>query len=380
MKTGYVILGNQLIRNHPVFNNYVEGDVVIMIEAYDLCSKRSYHKHKLILLLSAMRNYRDYLRLKGLNVVYEEINDKNRFIHSLKLVTHEYSLDKLVWMKTSDMMPNKNLVKVCDDLKISHDIYDNQQFITSDDDFEQWYKTQKQPLMESFYRWQRKRTGILMYGGKPIGEKWNYDAENRKSLPKSGVVIPKPPMQSIDQNTKAVIKVVDELFTNNPGVSENFWLPTDFDSADIWLKDFIINKFRYFGDYEDASKEGEAFLFHSVLSPLINCGLLNPDTVVASALDAYSLGKIPLNSLEGFIRQIIGWREYMYGMYKKMPELINANYFGFTKQLEPWWYDKTYEVQDLPIPVKAALKTVHAYGYNHHIERLMVLGNWFLLN
>jgi deoxyribodipyrimidine photolyase-related protein len=125
---------------------------------------------------------------------------------------------------------------------------------------------------------------------------------------------------------------------------------------------------------------GEPFLFHSVLSPLLNCGLLGPRQLIDAALLAYKNGTMPLHSCEGFIRQIIGWREYMNGMYHMLPDLKEANYFEFTKKLEGWWYTSEFEQQDLPIPVKAALKTVHTYGYNHHIERLMVLGNWFLLN
>lgn len=379
MKTAYLVLGNQLMRNHPALEANAE-DLVVMIEAHDLCAKMPYHKHKLVLILAAMRNYRDHIQSKGIKVAYTEITESNIFATDLEETIKINKITHLKWMRTSDKTPHTRLMQMCDRLGITYEVHPNQQFITSPSSFDEWYDSQKQPLMESFYRWQRKRTSILMQSGKPVGGAWNYDAENRKPLPKKPVTIPPLPSLKHDKNVQAVIALVEKLFDTNPGDASLFWLPTDFEAADTWLESFINTKLVQFGDYEDASKEGEPFLFHSVLSPLLNCGLLSPDTAVKAVLQAYNNGSAPLNAAEGFVRQIIGWREYMHGMYMRMPELMNANYFGFTKELEAWWYDETYQDQNLPIPVKAALKTVHTYGYNHHIERLMVLGNWFLLN
>ena len=380
MKTAYIILGNQLLRDHPAIIESKEEDIIIMIEAYDICSKLNYHKHKLVLVLAAMRNYRDYMLSLGKNVSYIKLNDGITFNQSLEKILTQHSISKLKWMETSDSPPQKMLIALCAKRNISHDISPNMQFITSSSSFREWYGTQKKPLMESFYRWQRKRTGILMNDGKPEGGKWNYDSENQKSLPRTGIVIPSLLSHSDDKNTQDVIKLVEKIFTTNPGDGSKFWLPTDFRMSDKWLDDFIDSKLMHFGAYEDASRANEAFLFHSVLSPLLNIGLLSPDVVIKRALVAYQNGHVPLNSVEGFVRQIIGWREYMHGMYVEMPELMDANYFGFTKPLESWWYDQSFEQQQLPIPVKSVLRTVHKYGYNHHIERLMVLGNWFLLN
>jgi deoxyribodipyrimidine photolyase-related protein len=327
-----------------------------------------------------MRNFRDYALSKNKKVIYVELHENSEFLKSLKQILVDQNITELNWMETSDTAPQQNLIDVCSSLHIAYHISPNKLFITSSSSFTDWYRTQKKPLMESFYRWQRKRTGILMNGVLPEGDKWNYDSDNQKPLPKSGVTLPPLDSPAYDKNTQDVIKLIDKIFPHNPGNAHNFWLPTNFESSDNWLHHFVSTRLVNFGTYEDASKAGEAFLFHSVLSPLLNTGLLTPDVVITSALTVYKNGEVPLNSIEGFVRQIIGWREYMHGMYHATPNLIDANYFGFTKQLETWWYDDSFEQQDLPIPVKSVLITVHTYGYNHHIERLMVLGNWFLLN
>lgn len=380
MKTAYIVLGNQLVQHHPAAIESKENDIIIMIEAYDICSKFNYHKHKLILVLSAMRNYRDFLLSLGKKVIYIPLDQNIVFQQSLTSILAQHEITELRWMETSDIAPHKMLVELCIKHDISYLTSPNLQFMTTTASFKEWHSTQKKPLMESFYRWQRKRTGVLMDNEKPEGGAWNYDSENQKPLPKSGIKLPSITPQSPDKNTKDVITLIDKLFSHNPGDGSNFWLPTDFKSSDVWLENFIVTKLALFGTYEDASKEGEAFLFHSVLSPLINIGLLTPNEVIEKAMTTYKNGHIPLNSIEGFVRQILGWREYMHGMYVVMPQLMDANYFGFTKQLESWWYDTSFEQQQLPVPVTAALRTVHLYGYNHHIERLMVLGNWFLLN
>ena len=380
MKTAYIVLGDQLARNHPAISESQNNNIIIMIEAYDLCSEMNYHKHKLILVLAAMRNYRDYLVSLGKKVIYIELAQTISFRQSLEEILLQQGISDLNWMESSDSSPQKILIELCDKLKINYKVSPNVGFLTSTEEFREWYGAHKKPLMESFYRWQRKRTGILVVNGQPEGEKWNYDSENQRPLPTKGIVVPSLLTQPNNKNTQDVIKLVEKLFPANPGDGNNFWLPTNFVTSDAWLQDFIDNKLSSFGTYEDASKANEAFLFHSVLSPLINIDLLTPDMVIKSALAAYYKGGIPLNSIEGFIRQILGWREYMHGMYAEMPGLIDANYFGFTKQLESWWYDQSFEQEQLPIPVKSVLRTVHRYGYNHHIERLMVLGNWFLLN
>ncbi len=374
-----LILGNQLLEHHPALADD-SVDVIIMIEAQDLCLKLPYHSHKLVLLLSAMRHYCTQLEKTDKKIIYATLSQTPYFIQSLKRIISENNINALLWMKSSDATPNKILAELTKILKIDHEIYPNEMFLTPESELLDWFDRQKAPLMENFYHWQRQRTGILMVDSKPVGGRWNYDADNRRALPKNGLTIPAVVFPVHDVITKQVINDVQVYFPTHPGTANDFWLPVSHTEAARWLRSFINERFSQFGPYEDAMKAGESFLFHSVLSPLINCGLLSVQQVLDAALNAYESQHIEIESVEGFIRQLIGWREYMYGLYLSEPTMMAENYFGFNKQLEDWWYSADCLNQDLPIPLLNALRTVHAYGYNHHIERLMILGNWFLLN
>ncbi|MBC7459671.1 cryptochrome/photolyase family protein [Candidatus Saccharibacteria bacterium] len=373
-----LILGTQLLRDHPALTDE-SVDVVIMIEAQDLCAKLPYHRHKLILLLAGMRHYQE-LAQSHKSVIYHEIQDTPVFKAALVETLKNNAVTELIWMTSSDTPANRRLQSIADEMNVQTMRYDNGLFITPEQLLREWFEKHPKALMETFYRWQRQRTGILCEGTLPVGGQWNFDENNRQALPKSGIAIPPLPSIKADDITKSVMQSIDALFPNNPGASNNFWLPVTHKSADEWLDNFMTYRFDQFGPYEDAMQNGEAFLFHSVLSPLINCGLLSVDQVINAALTTYGQDDARLASVEGFIRQLIGWREYMYGIYLSQPDLKEANYFGLTKELEDWWYTDAALQQDLPPPVLGALKTVYTYGYNHHIERLMVLGNWFLLN
>jgi deoxyribodipyrimidine photolyase-related protein len=374
-----LILGNQLLKDHPALTDK-SIDIIIMIEAQDLCQKLPYHSHKLVLLLSAMRHYRNNIEKSDKKIIYASLDQTLHFTQTLKRIIVENDVTVLMWMKSSDTAPNHNLTDLSNELNIDHEMYPNGMFLTPEAELREWFDRQKSPLMENFYHWQRQRTGILMANDKPTGGRWNYDAENRQPLPKNGVEVPALPFLINDNITKQVIDDVRQYFPTHPGIDSDFWLPVTHQQATQWLGSFISERFSKFGPYEDAMKDGEPFLFHGVLSPLINCGLLSVQQVIDAVLDVYKSKAVLIESVEGFIRQLIGWREYMYGLYLVEPTMITENYFGFTKQLEDWWYTADGLDQDLPPPVLGALRTVHTYGYNHHIERLMVLGNWFLLN
>lgn len=375
-----LVLGNQLHNNHPCLNDD-SVSMVLMIEAQNLCEKLPYHKHKLIFMLSAMRHYAEFVKSKGKSIRYKKIADTTNFLIALEEFVKDNNISEIAYMRPADRSAFNVINNFCEKYKINQKIYPNELFITPLPELEDWFRKNPKGIMETFYRWQRKRLGYLMEGEKPVGGSWNYDHENRKPLPKNFSDSPEIPKITIDNITKDVIKSIDKLFPHLPGSTQNFWLPVNHEGAEIWLNDFIKNRLELFGKYEDAIDEKETFLYHSVLSPLINCGLLDPKLVVDRAIEAYRLGKAPLASVEGFVRQIIGWREYMYGTYLKMQDYKKLNYFGFNKELENWWYQtKAEEHESLPLPVKLALRRAHEYGYNHHIERLMVLGNWFLLN
>ncbi len=256
-------------------------------------------------------------------------------------------------------------------------IYPDELFLTPSSDLDEWFAAHPTARMEDFYRWQRRRTGILMDGDSPAGKRWNFDADNREPLPRDGITVPALPAADHDEITREVISDVAEHFAEAPGDPAAFWLPVTPDAARAWLEDFAAHRLALFGRYEDAMTADEPFLFHSVLSPLLNIGLLRVDEVIDAALAAREA--VPLAALEGFVRQVIGWREYMRGAYRAMPQLAEANHFALTRRLEPWWYTGRGIPDDLPVPVRTVLDRVHRWGYAHHIERLMVLGNWFLL-
>lgn len=375
-KTAVIVLGNQLLENHPAIAANTEA-TIIMIEAYDLFSKLPYHKHKLILIMASMRNFASELRAQSKKVIYVELQKNTQFKNLLHTTLKDNHFTKIAWMSTSDKQPNKTISIVAQNLGIETAEYNNEQFITPENELKNWFSKSKKPVMDSFYKWQRKRLNILLSNGKPVGGSWSYDQLNRKALPKKITIPPLPKVNANSFNNSA--EIINSMFPANIGSVRDFWLPTTRAEAQLWLDNFIKYRLGKFGDYEDAMNAEQPFLFHSVLSPLLNIGLINPQDVLEKANDAFQDGKIPLNSYEGFIRQIIGWREYMYGLYKFHQDKLQSNFFEFTKPLEKWWYTgKTPE--GLEPPLKAVLQNTFTYGYNHHIERLMVLGNWFLLN
>jgi len=375
-KTAIVIFGNQLFRDHAALKKYPHAPV-IMIEADNIFRKHFYHKHKIMLILLAMRRYRKFLINKNRHVEYVEYKKASEFLVELQAVVKKHSFSKLIWMRASDKKPNAALLHFCSKHGFEFEMLPNQQFLTEYEDLKDYFGNNQSLLMDKFYRWQRQRLSILLEKDKPTGGKWSYDYLNRKPLPKD-VDTPKLPAITRDQMLRQVAKLVDDNFKSNPGETKDFWLPTSHGEADKWFKDFVAKRLADFGLYEDAMRTGEPVLFHSVISPLLNTGLLSPAVIIEKVLEEYAKGKISLNTCEGFVRQIIGWREYMYGVYEFRQAQVQQNFFGFKKKLEAYWYQAPDH--SMPMPLYPVLATTFKYGYNHHIERLMVLGNWFLLN
>ena len=375
-KTAIVVLGNQLLKDHPALKQYPDS-TIIMIEADSLFSKLPYHKHKLVLILASMRNYKTYLKSIKRSVFYVDLKKSSIYKNELKKIIVSHRFSQLVWMRSSDKRPNAMLKDMASEMNLEHQELENEQFVTPLELSKKWFDEKQKPVMDSFYRWQRGRMNILMVDGKPEGGKWSYDELNRQPLPKNIKIPALPAVTPV--NFESAAKDVESFYRSNAGSTKDFWLPTTHAEAEHWLKDFIKHRLSNFGPYEDAMSSGEAFLFHSVLSPMLNTGLLTPSQVLDLAAREYKKGQVSINSYEGFVRQIIGWREYMHGLYTHKQVKIVGNYFAFKKKLEPWWYSGDIP-EDLELPVREVLKTTYKYGYNHHIERLMVLGNWFLLN
>ena len=254
-------------------------------------------------------------------------------------------------------------------------IKEDDRFICSHARFEEWAKGRKQLRMEYFYREMRKATGLLMDGDQPEGGKWNYDAENRKPA-KADLFMPQPYRADPDEDTRSVLALVAKEFSDHFGDIEPFWFGVTAKDAEKALDHFIDHALAFFGDHQDAMLEGEKFLYHSVLSLYINAGLLDPLHACRRVEAAYRDGRAPLNAVEGFIRQIIGWREYVRGIYwLKMPEYRSQNVLGASRPLpEFYWTGET----DM-VCLRAAIMQTKEEAYAHHIQRLMVTGNFAML-
>ncbi|MFZ4508988.1 MAG: cryptochrome/photolyase family protein, partial [Fimbriimonas sp.] len=255
-------------------------------------------------------------------------------------------------------------------------LHPNPMFLTSASDWETYSRSHKRRLMADFYTWQRRRLRILVdESGQPKGGQWSFDAENRHRLPPK-LEIPYAHTSPPDAITKEVMAMVQTEFTDHAGSADNFDYPVDHKGALLWLDDFLENRLTLFGTYEDAISKDERIVFHSVLSPLINIGLLTPSQVIEAVLARHRREPVPLNSLEGFIRQVIGWREFVRGIDRDYEHMsLPAGPFNHHRKLKECWYEGT---TGLP-PLDNAINRAKNHGYCHHIERLMILGAAMLM-
>jgi deoxyribodipyrimidine photolyase-related protein len=370
-----------------------EKTLFFMAEDLGLCTHYAFHKHKLIFVLSAMRSYRDWLS-RQYDLIYwelpewneisfkEKLEEKESLTYEAKLnnVLKDYSIQRIVSYEIEDLFFRERVQKFCRQNGVQLGIVDSPGFLTPVDTFRNYRKNRKRLRFNDFYIWQRKRLKILLTeDGKPLGGKWNFDQENREPLPLN-LEIPSVREAPRTRHTEDIIDLVEALFPSNPGQASNFYLPTTRKDALAWLEAFLKDRFFYWGPYEDALAKDEPFLFHSVLSALQNFGLLTPEEILEKAIGHYksvSAGEnndnFPFSSLEGFVRQILGWREFMRGMYRTSE--IKGNFFGHERKLNSRWYTGELGIE----PVDMTIRQVLEYGYAHHIQRLMVLGNFMLL-
>lgn len=345
-----------------------------MIESKGMSRNFKYHKQKLAFVFTAMREYADELSATGRIVDYVQMQDgADDWFASLGVLCKKHGISTLTAMRQNDRTPQRQLEAWCKANNVVLEITPNIMFLTSTATFNEWAEGKKRLQMEIFYRWQRQRLGILMQdNGQPQGGKWNFDAENRKPLPKNAV-LPEITFPAPSRHRAEVLQLIEANFADHPGETELNWLPTTRPQARDWLQKFLKERFAFFGDYEDAMLKGETFLYHSALSALMNVGLLHPKEVIDEALAA----EVPLASKEGFVRQIIGWREFVFGMYHfKSPDWKQENFLDHQETLPAWWW----ELKGAPeLPLEDVLSRLKIYGYSHHIERLMVLGNYMLL-
>ncbi|HLO99335.1 MAG TPA: cryptochrome/photolyase family protein, partial [Fimbriimonas sp.] len=356
-----VVLGDQLFEGLP---GMPESIPLFMREDRGLATKYRHHQQKIVLFFSAMRHFAQSC---GREVIYQQFQpDSGSFYDELARVCRERGITK-IWVYS----PNDPASFDLNQLPVPYQVVkQNPMFLTPPEEWRNYTSTTSRRQMSDFYIRQRKRLGILIdQDGAPVGGKWSFDVENRKRLP-SNVHPPRVAHFDPDPLTKEVIRLVTDHFPDHPGNAANFEYGVTHSEARERLSDFIRDQLSLFGDYEDAIPQRERTLFHSILTPYLNCGLLTPAEVVREVIEA----DVPLNSKEGFIRQIIGWREFMFGMkdhYLQVP-----NHFGNSRLLNSAWYEGT---TGLP-PVDEAIRRVNRHAYCHHIERLMVLGSVMLMS
>ena len=331
----------------------------------------NFHKQKLLLHLLSISEYKKELIKHGYDVSIIEDLDSNKDyftdLFSKKNIGHLHFIDP------NDFELEKRLnqsIKNCD---LDYTLYDSPGFINSQSEIESYFFTKKKLFMASFYKEQRRKLNILMDNeGQPVGGKWSFDEDNRKRLPKK-IVIPEPIVHSFsDEEMRNAKKIITTNFSSSVGNFKNFNYPISRSQALSSFRDFLENRASLFGDYEDAISQNEKIIFHGVITPYLNIGLLTPMQIVNEILDFSTDNNIPINSLEGFIRQIIGWREFIRGVYKSKGSFQrNKNYWNFTKKIPKSFYSGT---TGFP-PIDDVIKSVHSSAYCHHIERLMLLGN-----
>jgi deoxyribodipyrimidine photolyase-related protein len=367
-----LVFPHQLFEENPILK---PGIKVYLIEEYLFFNQYRFHKQKLAFHRASMKSHQQFLLGKKYDVRYidshQPASDVRQFIETL-------SAAALHVIDPVDDYLSKRLRKKCQQKGIKLQVYDNPSFINTREALADFFNPKKKKFFQTkFYIQQRKALKILVdQTEEPAGGKWTFDTENRKRYP-AKKISPEIIYPEADQVFGEAIMYVEEYFPDHPGeLSSTPLYPNTFEQAKDWLAQFLKNRFSYFGDYEDALVAEQSILHHSVLSPLLNSGLLTPKFVVSEILAFAERKNIGLNNTEGIIRQIIGWREFIRGVYEAKGAVERTtNFWGFSRKIPKSFYTGTTGIDPVDITIKKLLKT----GYNHHIERLMVLGNFMLL-
>jgi deoxyribodipyrimidine photolyase-related protein len=374
-----IVLGDQLNKNISSLSDFnKESDQVLMAEIYQEAKYANHHKKKIAFLFSAMRHFNNELLEDEFPVYYHCYqNDDSISFESLikELISFNKNINQLVITKPGEYRLVEEFKDISSRLKISLDIRQDKRFLSTENEFFNWASNRKELRMEFFYREMRKKYDVLMDKDHPIGGKWNYDSENRK-FPSKKQDFPNVFKISSDPVTMDVLSLVEQEFPEHFGSLDNFHFATTRSEALLILDDFIENRLDNFGDFQDAMVENEPWMFHSHISFYLNSGLLMPLECIQKAEKAYFEKKCSLNSVEGFIRQILGWREYIRGIYwLKMPDYKNLNYLNAKRALPSFFWSGDTKLNCL----HHCIDETYQNAYAHHIQRLMVLGNFLLL-
>ena len=356
-----------------------ERDTVLMAEVESEATYVRHHRKKLAFVFSAMRHFAAELEKEGVELRYVRLQDPKNggsLAAEVERAFKDLDVQKLVVTAPGEWRLLKEIKSWHQKFGIPVEIREDARFLCSRSDFARWAEGRKELRMEHFYRWMRRQHGLLMESdGKPAGGSWNFDKENRKALP-ADIELPRPMRFSPDKTTKGVLDLVDERFPDNFGDLEPFWFAVTASDAKRAFAHFLKTGLPCFGDYQDAMRKGEAFLFHATTALYLNIGFLDPIDLCRRAEKAWRNGKAPLNAVEGFIRQVIGWREFVRGIYwLKMPGYARSNFFAARRKLPPFYWSGKTDMACLA----DAIATTRREAYAHHIQRLMVTGNFALL-
>ncbi len=369
-----LVFPNQLFKDNPAIE---KGRKLYLVEEWLYFKQYNFHQQKLVLHRASMKFYEGWLTQAGHEVNYIESQAEENDCQKLVALLAKQKITDIHIVDPVDNWLTKRMQEVCARFKITLHVYDNPNFINTTKEVDEFFSKRKTYFQTDFYTWQRKQRNILLEeDGKPVGAKWTFDAENRSKFPKKEIV----PELVLPKENKYISEAklyVAQHFGNNYGSirHDNLYVVT-FDDAEKWLEDFLQNRFEKFGLYEDAIVAKEAVLHHSVLSPMLNIGLLNPMQIIDKAIAHSKKFNIPLNSLEGFIRQIMGWREFIRIVYEREGiKQRTTNYWKFTRKIPQSFWTGDTGISPIDITIKKILAT----GYCHHIERLMVLGNFMQL-
>jgi len=374
-----VLLGDQLSHGISSLAELdLERDVVLMMEVAEETTYVPHHKQKLVLVLSAMRHFAAELRLRGVTVDYVELDapeNAGSFTTEVKRAVTRHRPGRIVVTEPSEWRVYGEVGSWASLTGIATEMRVDGRFFATRTRFGDWARGRRSWRMEFFYREMRREHGILMDGKEPAGGEWNYDADNRKRLPPR-TDLPERRRFAPDATTQAVMALVERRFPDHFGELAEFGWPVSRAEALQALEDFIAQALPQFGDYQDAMKAGAPFLFHSLLSPALNVGLLTAREVCQAAEAAWKSGAAPLNAVEGFVRQILGWREYVRGVYwSLMPDYASQNALQATRSLPSFYWTGDTDLRCLG----EAISSTSRHAYSHHIQRLMVTGNFALL-
>jgi deoxyribodipyrimidine photolyase-related protein len=369
-----------LIFPHQLFGDNIlisSCSTIYLVEEYLFFKQYNFHKSKIAFHRASMKFYECYLREKGLEVVYIESNSELSDIRKLLIHLKQSGINELEYIETTDNWLERRITETCKSNSISAVKHRSPLFLNTSEENTSFFSGRKNFFQTDFYKNQRTGKNILTEKeGKPVGGKWTFDSENRLRYPKDKIppTIRFPEMNYFYSES---FEYTQKYFPENYGkLNSSFLYPTTFDESKQWFQQFLKTRFAEFGIYEDAIVVGENILNHSVLTPMLNIGLITPQFIVDETLKYAAENKIPLNSLEGFVRQIIGWREFIRAVYElKGTEERTRNFWGFKRKIPPSFWNGTTGIEPVDTTIKKVLET----GYCHHIERLMVLGNFMLL-